>query len=76
MLTLPRFTEMSIELGIFQKEHVLKYGEGSEELKNKWEKEKSNIKYRYIYCIIYYQIFKSQKILKSSTYILRIRKLN
>ncbi|CAK75223.1 unnamed protein product (macronuclear) [Paramecium tetraurelia] len=48
MLTLPRFTEMSIELGIFQKEHVLKYSEGSEELKNKWEKEKSNIKYRFL----------------------------
>lgn len=32
MLTLPRFTEMSIDLGIFKKELVLKYGEGSEEL--------------------------------------------
>ncbi|CAD8061128.1 unnamed protein product [Paramecium sonneborni] len=48
MLTLSRFTEMSIELGIFQKEHVLKYSEGSEELINKWEKEKSNIKYRFL----------------------------
>ena len=30
MLTLPRFTEMSIELGIFPKDLVLKYGEGSD----------------------------------------------
>jgi hypothetical protein len=29
-LTLPRFTEMSIELSIFPKEAVIKYGEGSD----------------------------------------------
>lgn len=61
MLTLPRFTEMSIELGIFQKEHVLKYSEGSEELKNKWEKEKSNIKYRYIILIFIIRFLRVKK---------------
>ncbi|CAD8047832.1 unnamed protein product [Paramecium primaurelia] len=48
MLTLPRFTEMSIELGIFQKELVLKYGEGSEALMNYWERDKTAIKYRFL----------------------------
>ncbi|CAK88289.1 unnamed protein product (macronuclear) [Paramecium tetraurelia] len=48
MLTLPRFTEMSIELGIFQKEIVLKYGEGSESLMNYWERDKTGIKYRFL----------------------------
>ncbi|CAD8059272.1 unnamed protein product [Paramecium sonneborni] len=48
MLTLPRFTEMSIELGIFQKELVLKYGEGSEALKNYWERDSTIIKYRFL----------------------------
>lgn len=48
MLTLSRFTEMSLEQGIFTKESVLRYGEGSESLRQCWESQKVEIKYRFL----------------------------
>ncbi|CAD8139302.1 unnamed protein product [Paramecium octaurelia] len=47
-LTLPRFTEMAIELAIFPKESVIKYGEGCEKIKEHWETEKNTIKLRFL----------------------------
>ncbi|CAD8135611.1 unnamed protein product [Paramecium pentaurelia] len=47
-ITLPRFTEMAIELSIFPKESVIKYGEGSEKIKEHWENEKNTIKSRFL----------------------------
>ncbi|CAD8043044.1 unnamed protein product [Paramecium primaurelia] len=47
-LTLPRFTEMAIELSIFPKESVIKYGEGCEKIKEHWENEKNTIKSRFL----------------------------
>ncbi|CAK85206.1 unnamed protein product (macronuclear) [Paramecium tetraurelia] len=47
-LTLPRFTEMAIELAIFPKESVIRYGEGCEKIKEHWETEKNTIKLRFL----------------------------
>ncbi|CAD8061094.1 unnamed protein product [Paramecium sonneborni] len=47
-ITLPRFTEMAIELNIFPKDAVKKYGEGSEKIKEHWETEKNTIKLRFL----------------------------
>ncbi|CAD8044793.1 unnamed protein product [Paramecium primaurelia] len=47
-LTLPRFTEMAIELAIFPKDSVIKYGEGCEKIKEHWKTEKNTIKLRFL----------------------------
>ncbi|CAD8053146.1 unnamed protein product [Paramecium sonneborni] len=47
-LTLPRFTEMAIELNIFPKDAVKKYGEGCEKIKEHWKNEKNTIKLRFL----------------------------
>ncbi|CAD8133223.1 unnamed protein product [Paramecium octaurelia] len=47
-LTLPRFTEMAIELAIFPKDSVIKYGEGCERIKDHWKNEKNSIKLRFL----------------------------
>lgn len=39
---------MSLEQGIFTKESVLRYGEGSESLRQCWESQKVEIKYRFL----------------------------
>lgn len=52
MITLPRFAELSLETQLFQKEFVIKYGEGSDALITNWESTKSTIKYRYYSILI------------------------
>lgn len=39
---------MAIELNIFPKDAVKKYGEGSEKIKEHWETEKNTIKLRFL----------------------------
>ncbi|KAM3133972.1 hypothetical protein pb186bvf_013938 [Paramecium bursaria] len=47
-ITLSRFAELSIELGIFQKDQILKYAEGHQALINQWQQNKEFIKYRFL----------------------------
>lgn len=39
---------MAIELAIFPKDSVIKYGEGCEKIKEHWKTEKNTIKLRFL----------------------------
>ena len=48
MITLPRFTEMALDIGLFYPELIMNYAQNSNSIFDEWEKESDLIKYRFL----------------------------